>query len=75
MSKSVTPTGPKQSQVGTLINGIFDMNSNETISLVLQSRQELNLDDGAINKLAELIRASNEKSRGAALDQLVRLYT
>ena len=74
MSKSVSPTGPKQSQVGNLINGIFDMNSNETISLVLQNRQELKLDDAALNKIAEIIRASNEKSRGAALDQVVRLY-
>lgn len=75
MSKLATPTGPKQSQVGSLINGIFDLNANETVSLILQNRQQLNLDDNALNKLSELVRASNEKCRGAALDQIVKLYS
>ena len=75
MSKLVTPTGPKQSQVGALINGIFDLNANETVSLILQNRQQLNLDDATVNKLAEIVRASNEKSRGTALDQIVKLYS
>ncbi len=75
MSKLVTPTGPKQSQVGALINGIFDLNANETLTLILQNRQQLNLDDATVNRLAEIVRASNEKSRGTALDQIVKLYS
>jgi hypothetical protein len=74
MSKSVTATGPSQSKIGSMINGVFEMNSSETLSLILENRQQLNLDDAALNRIAELVRASNEKSRGAALDQLVKLF-
>ena len=74
MSKTVTNSAPSQAKLGLLINNVFEMNSSETLSLLLQNRQDLNLDDATVNKIAELVRASNEKSRGAALDQLVKLY-
>jgi hypothetical protein len=76
MSKSISgaPNGPKQGHVGQLINDVFEINKSETLTAILENKQLLNLDDVSIGRIAELIRVCNEKSRTAALDQLVKLY-
>jgi len=71
---SSQPSGPKQGQVGQMINDVFEINRNESLTAILENRRLLKLDDESVQRIAELLRVCNEKSRTVALDQLVRLY-
>ena len=76
MSKSTTPSGasPKQSDIGRMINDLFELNKSESIANISAARRDLGLDDVTASRIAEIVGNTCDKNRGLALDQLVRLY-